>query len=78
MSIKYCTCGSLTQVVDSRPTKAASIWATGTIRRRRECPKCLKRSTTIEISLVKFRQMKEIAERYDVIKGICAYKLKSR
>ncbi len=72
MTIKYCPCGSLTQVIDSRPTDG------GAIRRRRECPKCLKRTTTFEVSSVEKRRMKDLQDRYDVIASVIKTPFKVR
>ena len=72
MSIKHCTCGSLTQVVDSRPN------SDGSIRRRRECPRCDIRTTTYEISSVERRRLKDLQDRYEVIASVINTKFKVR
>jgi len=64
MSVKYCSCGSLTQVVDSRPN------TDGSIRRRRQCPRCLSRTSTYEISALERRRIREMREWYNSIKKI--------
>ena len=57
-------------VIDSR------VAADGSIRRRRECPRCLKRRSTMEMDLAERNRLRDIEDRYNVIKSVVDHPFK--
>lgn len=64
--LKKCDCGGKVEVIDSR------LREDGSIRRRRECPDCHCRFTTIEVTQDHHRLMSRKVKAFNKIRSLTA------